>query len=141
MVDGTQVVAGTGDTIWTEDTGDARGKIQRTKIALGVLDNDGGDVASSNPLPVLGAHGTKTFTTSAPTTAAAQCLAANASRKKAIIYNNGSVVVYLGKDGTVTSSNGLPLLAGASLEDDASTDAWYAITVSGTGDLRVLEVA
>lgn len=54
MADGTQLNAPTtsGDKVWTEDTGDARGKIQRVKIALGALGVDGGDVAPANPIPV-----------------------------------------------------------------------------------------
>lgn len=90
---------------------------------------------------VTPAKGTKTFSTAAPTNAAASILAANASRKTALIVNAGSVTVYLGKDNTVTTSNGIPLAVGAAIEDDRSTDAWYGITASSTGDLRILEVA
>jgi hypothetical protein len=85
--------------------------------------------------------GTSVFTTAAPTTSATLVLAANTSRKTATIYNNGSVTVYLGKDATVTTANGLPLPVGATLEDDSTTSAWYGITASGTGDLRIVEVA
>jgi hypothetical protein len=85
--------------------------------------------------------GTKTVTAIAPTGAADPVLAANTSRISALIQNVGSVNVYLGKDNTVTSSTGILLIAGASMEDTESTDAWWAIVASGTGDLRVIETA
>ena len=90
------------------------------------------------------AKGTRTFSTFAPTTTAAAAtpaLAANTSRKEALIYNNGAQTVYLGRDAQVTTATGLPLVSGATLRDDRATGAWYAITASGTGDLRILEVA
>jgi hypothetical protein len=91
--------------------------------------------------PVSLRSGTKAFTTAAPTASAAQCLAANANRLRALIENNGVQTVYLGKDNTITTATGLPLASGASAEDDATTDAWYAITATGTGDLRIVEVS
>lgn len=88
-----------------------------------------------------GAAGTKTITEPAPTTAAASIVAANTARRAVTIHNAGAVTVYLGKDNTVSTSNGFPLGVGSSMSDDVSTDAWWAITASGTGDLRVIEVA
>lgn len=85
--------------------------------------------------------GSKTLTDPAPTSTAASVLAANTSRKSATIHNAGTMTVYLGKDNTVTTSNGFPLGVGATLADDVTTDAWWAITASGTGDLRIIEVA
>jgi len=86
--------------------------------------------------------GSKTITSAAPTTAAASVLAANANRKSATILNaHATLTVYLGASGAVTTANGLPLAAGASLADAVSTDAWFAIMASGTGDLRIVEVA
>jgi hypothetical protein len=98
-------------------------------------------VGSAGSLQVRERRGSKTFTTAAPTTSAASVLAANSSRVVAIVQNVGSVDVYVGKDGTVTTSNGLLLSAGSTLVDDASTDAWYGITGSGTAALRIVEVA
>jgi hypothetical protein len=92
-------------------------------------------------MPTAQSQNTKTFSTAAPTSAAALALAANADRERALIYNNGSQTVYLGKDATVTTANGLPLVSGASLEDDRTADAWWAIVASGTGDLRIVEIA
>ena len=67
-------------------------------------------------------------------------LAANNLRKSALIVNaeaTGGQTVYLGKSG-VTTASGIPLSPGASLTDNASTDAWYAIA-GATADVRVLE--
>lgn len=91
-------------------------------------------------MPTVQSYNTKAFTAAAPTNTAAVVLAANTERERALIYNNGSQTVYLGKDGTVTTANGLPLIPGAALEDDRTADAWWAIVASGTGDLRILEV-
>lgn len=92
-------------------------------------------------MPTSQSQNTTTFSTAAPTNAAASILAANADRERALIYNNGSVTVYLGKDNTVTTANGFPLLPGASLEDDRTSGAWFGITAAGTGDLRIMEIA
>jgi hypothetical protein len=52
MADGTILNAGSGgDTIQTEDFG-AAGKIPRSKLVLGAVDVDGGDVSATNPMPV-----------------------------------------------------------------------------------------
>lgn len=87
-----------------------------------------------------GASGSKTFSDPAPTTTASSIIGANATRKVASIYNAGSQTVYLGNTSGVTTSNGFPLVPGANMVDDASIDAWWAITASGTGDLRIIEV-
>jgi hypothetical protein len=92
-------------------------------------------------MPTTQADNIKTLTTAAPTNTAALVLAANPERQGALIYNNGSQTVYLGKDATVTTANGMPLPSGASLADDRSADAYWAIVASGTGDLRIIEVA
>lgn len=110
--------------------------------ALGAADGNY-QMAISGPdgaLWVRPTQGTKTFTAPAPTTTAGSIVAAS-TRKQASIFNNGSVTVYLGKDNTVTAANGYPLPAGASLDDDKTTDAWWGITASGAGDLRVLVIA
>lgn len=65
-----------------------------------------------------------------------------ANRKHLFLHNEGSSIVYLGKDGTVTSSTGFPLYKnekiymrlGASLSP-------FAVTAAGTGDLRRFEAS
>lgn len=84
--------------------------------------------------------GTPTFSAAAPTTAATLLLAANASRTTALLANNGTQTVYLGVANTVTTANGVPLAPGATLTDETTTGAWWGITASGTGDVRVVEV-
>lgn len=86
-------------------------------------------------------RGNKTITTAAPGTTAMQILPRNQNRVAALILNVGAVDVYLGRDATVTTTTGLKLAAGESLADQASEDSWYAIVASGTGDLRIVEVA
>lgn len=83
----------------------------------------------------------KIFSTAAPTNAAASILAANDGRRSALFRNVGTVAVYLGKDNTVTTVNGFLLDVGDSFEDDRTTSAWWGITASGTGDIRIIEVS
>lgn len=85
--------------------------------------------------------GSKTFSDPAPGTGAASIVGANANRVSVTIHNAGTVTVYLGKDNTVSTSNGLPLPPNATLSDEVTTDAWWAIVAAGTGDLRIIEVA
>lgn len=84
--------------------------------------------------------GGKTLTRVQPTTSAVLLLAANENRQIAWFANAGSVTVYLGTDNTVASTTGIPLAAGATFIDDQSTDAWWCIAASSTGDMRVLQV-
>lgn len=127
MADNIDVSPGAGATVRTKDRAG-------TETQVVIIDRSGG--ATEN----LGETGSKTFTDPAPTNVASSVLAANTSRKSALIQNVGSVTVFLGASG-VTTSTGLQLDPGASLEDNTSTDAWYGITASGTGDLRICEVA
>lgn len=85
----------------------------------------------------------KTVAAVAPTATASQIVAANKHRHQLHIKNNhASAVMYLGKDATVTTSNGYPLAAGGELVDLDSTDAWFAIMpATVTGDARYIEVA
>src|SRR5437899_1218013 len=53
MADNTQIVAGSGDVVSTEDIGGGV-KLARSKIALGAHDVDGGDVTATNPFPITG---------------------------------------------------------------------------------------
>lgn len=126
------------DNVTLPGTGEVVRAITRAGIDTQVvlLDYSNGTAAEN-----IGSHGTKTFSAPAPTTSAAVLLAAAATRKCAVIHNAGAVTVYLGKDSGLTTANGLPLAGGATLVDDCSVDAWWARTASGTGDLRIYEVA
>lgn len=91
--------------------------------------------------------GRKEFIVAAPGATTPICvLPANGSRISATIANHGSQTVFLGGDPiknapgqTLGSTTGFPLLAGDTADDSVSTDSWWAIAASGTGDLRIIE--
>ena len=85
--------------------------------------------------------GLNTFSTVAPNGTATSVAAVNANRASLLIYNAGSVIVYLGQSSAVTTGTGIPLLPYGSIEDTESKDSWYAIAGGSTGDLRVVETA
>lgn len=65
-----------------------------------------------------------------------------ANRKRILIQNLGTKKIYIGKDNTVTTSNGIELFAGASMELDIGAGVnVHAISSSGTQDVRVMELA
>lgn len=59
-----------------------------------------------------------------------------------VLYNDGSVTVYLGGEDVTTSGDtkGLPLTAGASMDIDVPDEIVYGIVASGTCDVIVFEV-
>lgn len=65
-----------------------------------------------------------------------------ALRLNAIVENLGAQDIFIGPDNTVTTSTGLKLPKGSSLEVNFGVDAnVWAITASGTSDVRVAEFA
>ncbi len=63
-----------------------------------------------------------------------------ANRRGLVIYNNGAVTIYVGGSG-VTSSSGIPVAAGTygpAIESGSNMPV-YAVTSSGTCDVRILE--
>ena len=64
------------------------------------------------------------------------------SRRSMIIYNNGSVTVYIGGS-DVTSSNGLPVPASTYSPplDNCVNTILYGVTSSSTSDVRVMEIS
>lgn len=74
---------------------------------------------------------------------ASAVMLANNERKGSLVYNNGSVTIYLGMDANVTSSNGLPVASNASFNNSGQNEVWkgniYAITASSTADVRFWE--
>lgn len=77
------------------------------------------------------------------TNVATLILPSNPSRRGALVYNNGTVTVYLGFDSSVTSTTGLPLVAGATYNDSGDSDLYrsdiYGITASSSSDVRFHE--
>jgi hypothetical protein len=63
-------------------------------------------------------------------------------RRALVIHNNGASTIYLG-DSSVTTSNGIPLVAGEKIAFDIQNNpnvTVYAIS-TGSVDVRVLELA
>ncbi|GAC1397699.1 MAG: hypothetical protein NVSMB60_08010 [Mycobacterium sp.] len=75
------------------------------------------------------------------TTTATLLIAANTARKVLMFTNNGTQTIYYGGTSGVTTTIGLPLVAGATLIDGDSSGTWYAIVTAGTADVRVQEIA
>jgi hypothetical protein len=84
----------------------------------------------------------KSTAITATTTAASLCINTGEDRgsgQSFLVYNNGSVTAYIGGP-DVTTTNGVPLAAGATLTAALGyADNIYAVTASSTTDLRVLE--
>ncbi len=90
----------------------------------------------NHPIVSTGASSTAVTVT---TTAGALPATAKSGRMSLIVYNNCASTVYIG-GASVTSSNGLPLVEGASISFDLSDSAAiYGRMASGTCDVRVLE--
>ena len=65
------------------------------------------------------------------TTSAGVIVASNANRKKLIIHNVGSDTIYIGDDGSITSSNAFPILSGETFEINDYTGIIKGICASG----------
>lgn len=73
------------------------------------------------------------------TNTAAQLIASNPGRRSLVIYNNGSVAVYIGPDASITTANAVPILPQSSFTQNGSRmwmGAIYGITASSTADTR-----
>lgn len=82
----------------------------------------------------------QTSTLSASSTAAEIAATPLANRLRMVIQNLGNQDVYLGEDNTVTTSTGLKLPKGSSMDMKYGAAAnVFAITASGTADLRIAE--
>jgi len=148
------VIAGTDGTnaqvprLYDVDTNGAA-----TQYALGstvVVPNFGGGISVTGSAESGGKIGLDTNVfwkrVATPTTTAVTCAttatlapgSALSSRTTITLYNNSSVVIYIGGSG-VTTANGIPLQPGASFTDDVRDSPYYCRVVSGTAELRVLE--
>lgn len=82
----------------------------------------------------------QTSTLSASSTAAEIAATPLSSRLRMVIQNLGSQDVFLGEDNTVTTSTGLKLPKGSSMDMKyGETANIFAITASGSADLRIAE--
>lgn len=89
-------------------------------------------------MPNLNAYNTVSITGTAGI-----LIAANPNRKGLLVRNNGTQIVYLGYDSSVTSSNGFPLSPQDTIETSNLLAGYrgvlYAISASGTQDIRYME--
>lgn len=135
MSDGTQLNSNTttGDKIFTEDVGSASGKIQRMKIATGVLDVDGGDVATSNPFPVKESVAAAVVANQVNVTGAEAALPSVAGRRFRIkAHDDNSDFIYIGPSG-VSAVNGFPLWRGDQIDVNiVNLNAIHAFAATGT---------
>lgn len=77
-------------------------------------------------------------------TVAAQLLSQNPARTSWLIYNNGASDCFVSGDGTLSTTNGMKIAAGAQLsfsrrDGDDSAAALYAVVAAATADLRIQE--
>ena len=69
-------------------------------------------------------------------------LAANNWRTGLTLYNNGSVIIYIGTDASVATTTGIPMAAAAAYDFNgwqSYKGAIYGIAASATADVRYLE--
>jgi hypothetical protein len=106
----------------------------------------GTPISASNPLPVSTGGGGSvaaafTTTQNALSTAAEVVIAANTSRIYAEVSNPtaSGIIIYLGKDATVTTANGHILESGKSFGFQGYTGAIWAIAASGTPTITTIE--
>ena len=74
-------------------------------------------------------------------TTAQRLLTSNRKRKAFLVYNNGSAIVYLLSKQTQTASDGIPIPAGASYNNDTCFGEYWIISESAGQDVRVEEDA
>lgn len=69
--------------------------------------------------------------------------AANNARRGIQVYNNGNVIMYVGPDANITTSNAIPLLPQSLYETSGEKQGWrgaiYGLAASATADCRYFE--
>ena len=142
MADGVTLNAATvvgGQTVDTETNPANSRQIQRVKVVLGATDTDGGNVSSSNALPVVFSPpvgyaalnaAQSSVTASASLIVAARAGAPGTGRGTVQIFNAGANPCNIGGSG-VTYGTGWPLLAGEVSPPMQTTAALYGICNTG----------
>lgn len=118
MADNVAITAGAGTTVATDER-----TINSVAVQIQRVDEIGGSTLANGQ--------------AAPTGTAATLVAARDTRKRLILVNRGTQSVYVGI-ATVTTSNGLEMRPGDSLEL-RTTALVQAITSSGTGRVDYIE--
>lgn len=102
-----------------------------------LVDKDTGEPYNAGSAPT---SSTMAVGHNALSTTAEEVLAANANRVFAEVKNlDSGISIYLGKDNTVTSSNGHLLGPGEAFAFDGYTGAVWAIAASGTPSVSTIE--
>lgn len=73
------------------------------------------------------------------TTTPQKLVSKNPTRTGLLVYNNGSVAVYIISAQNLTSSDGIPVAAGASYDNDDTTAELWIVAASGSQNVRVEE--
>lgn len=73
------------------------------------------------------------------TNSATEIVGLNQKRKVLVLYNNGSVTVYLGFTSTDCTTSSLPFTPETYIVFKLKADPIYGITATGTCDIRVWE--
>lgn len=77
------------------------------------------------------------------TTAATLILGANPARKGMYFVNNSAQTIYIGPDASITTSNAVPIAAGATVFNSGEREAWrgpiYGIVAATIANARYWE--
>ena len=73
------------------------------------------------------------------TTTSQKFVSKNPTRTGLLVYNNGSVTVYITSAQNLTSSDGIPVAAGAEYDNDDTTAELWIVAASGSQNVRVEE--
>lgn len=91
------------------------------------------------PVRVVQGAARLVFTRKQPTSTATLLVSGNADRSSVLVENVGTVTVFVSNLSTVTTSTGAALAPNQTYKVIGAQDQLYAITASGTGDLRITE--
>ena len=103
---------------------------------------DNGDTTYSLSVATIEKKGTHNITLSTPGAVTPLVIAfANPSRKKLTIYNTAAQIMYIYQTINFDTTIGIPIAASTGIYIDTNyTGAWYGLSASGTGNLRIDEV-
>lgn len=119
-----------GSVVATDDTGSEH--VQIVKLAYSADGSKTHIPADANGISVIERGTTIASGNASVTTSAATVLAADATRRTAVLTNLGSDYVWIGDSG-ITANEGIRLAPGQALTiDKAPTPAIYAVAQSGT---------
>lgn len=138
MADDVSITPGSGVVIASDDVGGGL-QVQRVKATWGV-DGTATDVSKTAPLPTTDATDGSLVSTavSVGTTATALPASAASGRKRILIQNLGTGMVYVGSSAVATTT-GIEIAPKGTLTLPLGASVLYGRVASGTADVRVLE--